>query len=508
MKREGSFSIRATAGTNDRKRRGSLSDHVDLVRAASAAAAGTGDDASDESSEIDPSDEEDAYSPPGILSRAAAQHSPITMPRTSIQPRPQADAAPRDAPWALFPGDGGAGNAAGGSTAGNPAGSAAGITAGNIVTSTVDDPTALFPNPHSGWQWGEPAPLPFVEVEIPAHEELPAMTFVGPAGGPGGPGGLNGLDGRAVVGAGVSGAAGGGRALGGGGRVLLIFPGGGYRKVESEKEGRVPARIFAARGIACFVVHYKLGEKKLLQIRSSNVEPSIEDARAALLYVREYCRASQEAGPRDEARFGVLDVARIGVMGFSAGGHLALCLLEQDGKGSAGEGKGKGGDGQGNGRDGEGKGGDGEGTGLARAEWPKVAASLLVYPTLRSPTCWCVVGGLWIFPESVGGKWAHGGQHKYCFGSLPALARLVAALPRRVMTVTVQGDLLLPRSKHADKLTGAIREAEMPGGVGGGGGGVGREVKTVHGGDMTSMHGCGVQAFWMTEALEWVAESL
>jgi hypothetical protein len=37
---------------------------------------------------------------------------------------------------------------------------------------------------------------------------------------------------------------------------------------------------------------------------------------------------------------------------------------------------------------------------------------------------------------------------------------------------------------------------------------VGREVKTVHGGDMTSMHGCGVQAFWMTEALEWVAESL
>jgi hypothetical protein len=59
MKREGSFSIRATAGTDDRKRRGSLSDHVDIVRAASAAAAaGTGDDASDESSEIDPSDED------------------------------------------------------------------------------------------------------------------------------------------------------------------------------------------------------------------------------------------------------------------------------------------------------------------------------------------------------------------------------------------------------------------------------------------------------------------
>jgi acetyl esterase/lipase len=94
----------------------------------------------------------------------------------------------------------------------------------------------------------------------------------------------------------------------GSGMALLILPGGSYRML-AEHEGRGYAEHFSARGIACFVVHYRLGAQ-------GHSHPAmLEDALFAIASVR--TRAAELA----------LDPQRIGVMGSSAGGHLAAHAL-------------------------------------------------------------------------------------------------------------------------------------------------------------------------------------
>lgn len=89
---------------------------------------------------------------------------------------------------------------------------------------------------------------------------------------------------------------------------LIIFPGGGYGHL-AEHEGKGYAEYFAARGIACFVVRYRLG-------KDGHRHPAmLEDGLAAVATVRS--QASQ---------FG-LNPSRIGVMGSSAGGHLTAHVL-------------------------------------------------------------------------------------------------------------------------------------------------------------------------------------
>lgn len=89
---------------------------------------------------------------------------------------------------------------------------------------------------------------------------------------------------------------------------IVILPGGGYGHL-APHEGEGYARFLSTRGIACFVVRYRLGN-------AGHHHPAmLEDALAAVSSVR----ASAE-------RFGV-NPARIGVMGSSAGGHLAAHAL-------------------------------------------------------------------------------------------------------------------------------------------------------------------------------------
>jgi acetyl esterase/lipase len=89
---------------------------------------------------------------------------------------------------------------------------------------------------------------------------------------------------------------------------LIIFPGGGYGHL-AVHEGEGYARHFSQAGIACFVVAYRLGTQ-------GHRHPAmLEDAWAALATVR--ARA---------AEFGV-DPGQIGVIGSSAGGHLAAHTL-------------------------------------------------------------------------------------------------------------------------------------------------------------------------------------
>jgi acetyl esterase/lipase len=88
----------------------------------------------------------------------------------------------------------------------------------------------------------------------------------------------------------------------------VILPGGGYGNCSMEKEGFRPALWFNSLGIAAFVVRYRTNNSTGMGYK----HPSpIQDARRAIRIVRS--RA---------AEFGI-DAAKVGLMGYSAGGHLA-----------------------------------------------------------------------------------------------------------------------------------------------------------------------------------------
>jgi acetyl esterase/lipase len=104
----------------------------------------------------------------------------------------------------------------------------------------------------------------------------------------------------------------------GNGTAIVIAPGGAYLGLAANLEGRQVADWFAARGVTAFVLRYRLGKTYLYPT-------PLNDARRAIRFVR--------------ARAGELGVTpdRIGMMGFSAGGHLtaAVGTMFEDGVASA-----------------------------------------------------------------------------------------------------------------------------------------------------------------------------
>lgn len=92
------------------------------------------------------------------------------------------------------------------------------------------------------------------------------------------------------------------------GTAVVICPGGGYSIVAIDHEGFKVAEKFNEMGVAAFVLKYRIPDKK------NQTDPSIaplQDAQQAILTVRA------------NAKKWNIDPARIGIMGFSAGGHLA-----------------------------------------------------------------------------------------------------------------------------------------------------------------------------------------
>ena len=255
---------------------------------------------------------------------------------------------------------------------------------------------------------------------------------------------------------------------------LIVFPGGGYRKVCVDHEGKAVARYFAEVGMTVFVVDYALAPRPLWGFRAESVEVSLSDAIAALHFVR----------TADKHRFGPLDPARISLIGFSAGAHLSLCLLKYDADQSS----------RCSDRDdvtNELK------TIEAETRKPPVRTLVLVYPTLRNPCCWCIVGGLWVAPAGIGRGWAAdddtGGQHRYCWGEDDQLQELLASLPQHILAVTSTGDMLLPTEKHAGRLIAAVRAARGS-----------DSAEHWHHSSMLAYHGFGLRAFWAERAREWV----
>lgn len=99
------------------------------------------------------------------------------------------------------------------------------------------------------------------------------------------------------------------------GAAVLIAPGGGYIRVVLDKEGYETARFLNAVGVTCFVLRYRLpGEGWTKDGAAGRADVPLQDVQRAMRLIR--------AGA---VQYGI-DPERLGVMGFSAGGHVAASL--------------------------------------------------------------------------------------------------------------------------------------------------------------------------------------
>jgi acetyl esterase/lipase len=92
---------------------------------------------------------------------------------------------------------------------------------------------------------------------------------------------------------------------------VIILPGGGYTHLAIDKEGTKVALWLNSLGITAFVLKYRLPNDLIM--KNKNIGP-LQDAQEAVRYVRS-----------NAAKWN-LDSSKIGIMGFSAGGHLASTL--------------------------------------------------------------------------------------------------------------------------------------------------------------------------------------
>lgn len=95
------------------------------------------------------------------------------------------------------------------------------------------------------------------------------------------------------------------------GTAIIIFPGGGYAGLASGHEGRGIAQEFNKIGVTAFVVKYRLPSDSIML--NKTIGP-LQDAQRAIQLVR---ARSGEWG---------INPHKIGIIGFSAGGHLASTL--------------------------------------------------------------------------------------------------------------------------------------------------------------------------------------
>ncbi len=98
---------------------------------------------------------------------------------------------------------------------------------------------------------------------------------------------------------------------------VIVCPGGGYVNLATNHEGRQVASYLNSLGIAAFVLRSRLGPRYHHPIELGDAQRAIRTVRAHAAEWR-------------------LDPARIGIMGFSAGGHLAMTASTQSDAGIAG----------------------------------------------------------------------------------------------------------------------------------------------------------------------------
>lgn len=95
------------------------------------------------------------------------------------------------------------------------------------------------------------------------------------------------------------------------GTAVIICPGGGYWALAISHEGAEVAKWFNSFGVTAFVLKYRLPDDLIMHDKA--IGP-LQDAQRAMRIVR-----------RHAGEWGI-DPKKIGIMGFSAGGHLASTL--------------------------------------------------------------------------------------------------------------------------------------------------------------------------------------
>ncbi len=93
------------------------------------------------------------------------------------------------------------------------------------------------------------------------------------------------------------------------GTALVVFPGGAYKWLSMDIEGSEVCDYFTRAGITCIIVKYRVPQPD-----SARYQQPLQDAQRAMGIVRLHAK---EWG---------IDPEKIGVMGFSAGGHLSAAL--------------------------------------------------------------------------------------------------------------------------------------------------------------------------------------
>ena len=99
------------------------------------------------------------------------------------------------------------------------------------------------------------------------------------------------------------------------GIAVLILPGGGYSGVAYDWEGTDYAKWFNAMGIAAFVLKYRMPQAASV---ITSFKAPIQDAQRAIRYIRAHAENFN------------IDKNKVGVIGSSAGGHLASTLAMHD----------------------------------------------------------------------------------------------------------------------------------------------------------------------------------
>lgn len=193
---------------------------------------------------------------------------------------------------------------------------------------------------------------------------------------------------------------------------LLVIPGGGYTSEGGDRGGREIAQHFAALGITCFVLRYRLpgeGWKNRERV-------PLQDAQRAMRLIR-----------HGAARYGI-DPARLAAIGFSAGGHLSAALATRH---------------------------------ALKTYEPIDAADVLD----AKP----VVAGL-MYPVITMGPGAHAGSRDHLLGTSPSAATVTAwSLEKNVPAGTVPSficlaadDDIVPPFENGIAMFGALRAAAVP----------------------------------------------
>lgn len=95
------------------------------------------------------------------------------------------------------------------------------------------------------------------------------------------------------------------------GQAMLICPGGGYGGLAYDWEGTDIAKWLNSKGIAGIVLKYRLPGSESVEVRQN---APLQDAQRAMRLIRAHAKSWN------------IDEQQVGVIGFSAGGHLAATL--------------------------------------------------------------------------------------------------------------------------------------------------------------------------------------